>query len=211
MQTSHFFIKLYHHNILLTPSIATTPSSLTQSKQCRKKRLKILYTQKSWPTFMIMIIIILRITLIITITITERITTLGRILILRALISTLTIRYIIGSWFAFILFLIYITGILVLFRYILAIRPNNFYSKINNIKKLITCTTALLATTIITNPIVKLAPLTINNNFEKAVTQLYSKTRLSIYWFIAIILLIALIITVSLCYKSPKPLRLFIN
>ena len=54
----------------------------------------------------------------------ESIITLGGIIILAPLLRTIIIAKIINSWFAIILFLIYIRGLLVLFGYIMAISPN---------------------------------------------------------------------------------------
>lgn len=131
--------------------------------------------QKDWTTILVTTITAIRTSLIPIVIITERITTLDGTLVTRTLTCTLIKSYIIGSRSAFILFLIYITRILVLFRYILAIRLNNLYSKITNSKKLIFYTIILLIT--ITNPTMKLTSLTISNTSKREPTS-HRKTKL---------------------------------
>ena len=70
-------------------------------------------------SFLLMFLILL-----IIIPMSENLITLGALLFLRAILYTLIIANIFNSWFALILFLIYITGLLVLLSYMLALRPN---------------------------------------------------------------------------------------
>ena len=69
------------------------------------------------------ILLILCLTTFFTI-ISQKLISIGGLLIRSALITTIITAFLINSWYGFILFLIYITGLLVLFGYFLAIRPN---------------------------------------------------------------------------------------
>lgn len=79
-------------------------------------------------TVKISIILLTILTFLIVVTFREKLVTKGSILIFTAVLSTVLVSVLTGSWYAFILFLIFITGILVLFGYFLAIRPNNHHS-----------------------------------------------------------------------------------
>lgn len=150
--------------------------------------------------------ILITITIIVIATpLVERVVGLGGALVIRALIATIFIARRLNSWFAFILFLIYITGLLVLFGYMLAIRPNPQPLKIN----LLLAT--LAAFRIIAIKLIKISPLPRNEiRFEIKVLLFYKGINSNIYWTIAIILLITLLIVVSICFKSPSPLRPFL-
>lgn len=134
---------------------------------------------------------------------------LGAILILRAITSALIISVSLGSWFAFILFLIYITGLLVLFGYIMAMRPNTYAGK-RRILYISVPLAANLCLSLFNRNIPTLTPIKVKRTFELDVLRIFNQYNILIYWTIVVILLIALVIVVSLCYKSPKPLRLFL-
>lgn len=142
---------------------------------------------------------------------TDSLIAMGGLLVALALLRTMLVRLSIGSWFAFILFLIYITGVLVLFGYMLAIRPNNYYTKILSAKFLFLCFIFLVVGLLITKVNVLLSPMNNKRSFEYDVIQIYSRLSLNMYWFMAVVLLVALLIVVILCYKSPKPLRSFLE
>lgn len=156
--------------------------------------------------YLITIIAILA-TLILLPPLLNTVLSVASLLMLAALFSTLMVATIIGSWFSFILFLIYITGILVLFGYILAISSNVYTIKSNYLKSFFILTFAA----IIMNPTnTKITQKSVNRRFELTVTKLFEGLNIVIYWNMALVLLAALIIVVAICYNSPKPLRAFI-
>lgn len=142
---------------------------------------------------------------------TKRITSLGALLIFTAILTTITIRQTTNSWFAFILFLLYITGLLVLFRYIIAMSPNTYYTQKKEIKTTaLICLLTTVTLTLFGRPTFLLNPMKGEKTFERDVTQLYRAVNMPTYWLIGALLLVALIIAVILCYKSAKPLRSYV-
>ena len=59
---------------------------------------------------------------------------LGGVLICVSLLITVFVSYLVGSWFAFILFLVYVTGLLVLFSYMVAMSPNTRHTGVSYLK-----------------------------------------------------------------------------
>lgn len=138
--------------------------------------------------------------------ISQKLISIGATLLARAITVTLLTSFTSNSWFAFILFLIYITGLLVLFGYFLAIRPN-----LHQTAKKCFKTYIALFIPIMFIPINLINLPTFKIRFEKDVISLISNNNILIYWLITIILLITLLIVVSLTYKSPSPLRNYLN
>lgn len=137
----------------------------------------------------------------------QKLVSIGAILLRRASIVTVLTSFITNSWYAFILFLIYITGLLVLFRYFIALSPNSY----NTSKK---CFKAYIFILI---PICFIPSFYVTNlptfkiRYEKDVISLFIRNNIPIYIFIVITLLLLLLIVVSLTYKSPSPLRHYLN
>lgn len=135
----------------------------------------------------------------------EKLVVLGVFLFLRAATVTLVIAKLINSWFAFITFLIYISGLLVLFGYIMAMRPNSRRFKGRFRLSVVVCGVLLMTGNLLVLPRVSMS-------FEWGVLKIFSNFNACIYWVMAIVLLIGLIMVVSICFKSPAPLRpFFIN
>jgi NADH-ubiquinone oxidoreductase chain 6 len=129
---------------------------------------------------------------------------IGVILISTTLIFTIIITLIFFSWYSFILFLIYITGLLVIFIYFLAISPNNLsYSPyLPNIIIL----TLLILPFNLKIPYIKSK----KQNFELDPAELLHSYNTPIYLTIAVLLLLILLIVVSLTWKPRKPIRHFL-
>lgn len=143
--------------------------------------------------------------IILAIIYSDKLIIIGARLIIRASIITLFVTLLTNSWYAFILFLIYVTGLLVLFGYFLAIRPNIYQIQKHYFKYfLIIC----IRTVIIPQKITGTPQFIIK--FEPDVIRIIRQINLPIYWFITIILLLTLLIVVSITYKSPSPLRKFL-
>lgn len=142
----------------------------------------------------------------------ESILPLGGLLLFLTLLMTTFVGHITNSWFAFILFLVYVTGLLVLFGYMMAIRPNTRYNHKNSVKFIIAILIIFILRTIIIigqlNPTIKNGKSI--KEFEIKVIDIFSFPNIPVYWLIGFILLIALIIAVIISYKRAKPLRSYL-
>jgi len=125
------------------------------------------------------------------------------IIILIRLLLALIFRISISSWYAFLIFLIYVRGILVIFSYFTATSPNQSALHIKS-------TTLALATLIIA-----ITPVIININAPTIyinrlqLTNIYSAQNIFILIIITLILLFTIVIIVKLTTRSKGPIRPF--
>lgn len=144
--------------------------------------------------------------IIIIVTISKRMLSIGAMLIVNSSIIAILISFFINSWYAFITFLIYVTGLLVIFGYFLALRPNSHQPLKKPFKRFF----LIIALRII--PVIKYIQLpTFRIKIESDVTQIIYMENSPIYLIIVVLLLLMLLIVVSLTYKSPSPLRNYIK
>lgn len=128
------------------------------------------------------------------------------IIIFIALLTAAIFTRIISSWYAFLLFLIYVGGILVIFAYFTATSPNQ---QISNSKKIISI--------IFIRTIISLILINYINYFQSIesrkyqIIALFSSNNAFLLIGITIILLITIIIVVKLASRSKGPLRSFIT
>lgn len=121
-----------------------------------------------------------------------------------ALTVAILFSYSMSSWIAFLIFLIYIGGILVIFSYFVSLTPNQTINILSII--LILTTTYIILFSIITINNIKpeFSPIyTIQSN------SFYLKSNSSILILLATILLITIIIVVKLTINFKGPLRPF--
>ena len=128
------------------------------------------------------------------------------IIILIALLTAALFSNIISSWYAFLLFLIYVGGILVIFAYFTATSPNQ---QITNIKKVIIAILVRFSFSIIT--IYRLDFFQSVNYRSYQIISIFSSNNSYLLIGITIILLLTIIIVVKLASRSKGPLRSFIN
>lgn len=106
----------------------------------------------------------------------------------------------------------YVTGLLVLFGYMMAIRPNTRYNHKNSVKFIIVILIIFILRAMIIigqlNPTIKNGKSI--KEFEIKVIDIFSFPNIPVYWLIGFILLIALIIAVIISYKRAKPLRSYL-
>jgi len=121
-----------------------------------------------------------------------------------ALTVAILFSYSISSWIAFLIFLIYISGILVIFSYFVSLTPNQTINILSIILILSSTYIILFSIIIINNIKPEFSPLYIiqANSF-------YLKSNSSILVLLATILLITIIIVVKLTINFKGPLRPF--
>lgn len=131
---------------------------------------------------------------------------IGATILLIALSVAILFSFTISSWIAFLIFLIYISGILVIFSYFVSTTPNQ---TINIMSIIITIALTFFSICI----------LSIQFNIKTLIIHKYSiqsnifyiKLNRPTLLFLALILLITIIIVVKLTFNSKGPLRPFNN
>lgn len=121
-----------------------------------------------------------------------------------ALLLSTTLATSISSWYAFLVFLIYIGGILVIFAYFLALSPNQQMPTTRNIIYIIITLTTLTIVTIITKTKISIPQEMFQDNM-----YLYSVSTSPILILLALVLLLTIVIVVKLTNRSKGPLRPF--
>lgn len=134
--------------------------------------------------------------------------TLGFIILILALALALTTATITSTWFGFIIFLIYIGGILVIFAYFAALIPNSSPSLIVTTISLISVFTLLIIYFYPYAPTLSQTLLTPINNTLPALA-LFSSNNLLPLLLLALILFLALISVVKISNLFAGPLRPF--
>lgn len=128
---------------------------------------------------------------------------LGITILLIAITTSLLFSFINSSWIAFLIFLIYIRGTLIIFSYFVAITPNiniSFPTQIPII--LITIPTIRLI--IISIPI-----HLIHSNYSQTLNTFYTPISIPVLIIIIILLLITIVIVVKISSITKGPLRPF--
>jgi len=125
------------------------------------------------------------------------------ILIISLLLSGVFASFI-RTWFAFLIFLIYVGGILVIFAYFLALTPNQQIANSNNIIYGLISFLTFLILVYVTNIKVPTMP-----EFNQGNTSLYMSSTAPFLILLALILLLTIIIVVKLTLRSKGPLRSF--
>nr|YP_010944304.1 NADH dehydrogenase subunit 6 [Acanthochitona mahensis]WLW42180.1 NADH dehydrogenase subunit 6 [Acanthochitona mahensis] len=134
------------------------------------------------------------------------------LLIFSLLVSTL-LFFSSMTWFSFILFLIYIGGLLVMFAYVTALMPNLIFKKSPILIFFSTSTILWMILLFLTDFIGTLsetqskATIMMSCNFNHFGISLYSPFNYLLTVGLALILLFILICVVKICYFSNAPLR----
>lgn len=129
---------------------------------------------------------------------------IGLLILYIALFLALSFAYSISSWIAFLIFLIYIGGILVIFSYFVSIIPNQ---TIPFLYTFITISTTIIVL-ITLSSYLKISPPTYSS-FSSHITILYLPLNTRILFLLAIILLFTMVVVVKLTTSSKGPLRPF--
>jgi len=132
---------------------------------------------------------------------------IGLLILLTALIIACIYSLTCSSWLGFLIFLIYIGGILIIFSYFLAIMPNQ---SIINIQLIFLPVLTLFISILIS--IFAFDSWTTNYTNPKLLTEfIFSYSNHPLLIIILLTLLFTIIIVVKICNLSKGPLRAFIS
>nr|BDQ44205.1 NADH dehydrogenase subunit 6 [Metaphire riukiuensis] len=129
---------------------------------------------------------------------------LGINILILALLLSATLATSLSAWYAFMVYLIYIGGMLVMFAYFLALTPNQQMPTKSSITYLLMTMATLVAAMIATNTKVS----TPNSMYQDSM-YLYSMGTVPTLVLLALILLLTMVIVVKLTNRSKGPLRPF--
>jgi len=136
----------------------------------------------------------------------------GLCIILCSLIRCLLVGLLRHSWFGFILFLIFVGGLLVIFAYVAALRPNVYFRGRNLIlgfSILWIVVTLSFSKLFFIDRILRRDVFSLRFSFDKSSSgeKLISHSCISIMVGLGIILLLNLLAVVKICYYQQGPLR----
>lgn len=129
------------------------------------------------------------------------------IIIFIALITACSFSATLSSWYAFLVFLIYVGGILVIFAYFTATSPNQQQISAKKIIKTILLILSITGLFLIFRN--RYIPLTPSKSHQ--LISLYTAHNIYTLIIITLILLITMVIVVKLCSRTKGPLRTFIT
>nr|BDQ43620.1 NADH dehydrogenase subunit 6 [Pithemera bicincta]BDQ43945.1 NADH dehydrogenase subunit 6 [Pithemera bicincta] len=129
---------------------------------------------------------------------------LGINILTMALLLSAALATSMSSWYAFLVFLIYVGGMLVMFAYFLALTPNQQMPTTSNFMYLTTTIITLTTVMLLTKTKISIPSDTFQDN-----TYLYSMSTAPMLILLALILLLTMVIVVKLTSRSSGPLRPF--
>jgi NADH-ubiquinone oxidoreductase chain 6 len=129
---------------------------------------------------------------------------LGINILIIALLLSVTLASSIRSWYAFLVFLIYVGGILVIFAYFLALAPNQQIPTKRNVMYALITLIILTTVAIITD-----TKIFISQEINQDSAYLYSVSTSPILIILALTLFLTIVIVVKLTNRSGGPLRPF--
>nr|YP_010400300.1 NADH dehydrogenase subunit 6 [Purpura bufo]UQS75999.1 NADH dehydrogenase subunit 6 [Purpura bufo] len=139
---------------------------------------------------------------------------LGLVVMMSTLFMCVSSAITLSSWYGYILFLIYVGGLLVMFAYVAALSPNVLFGSGAPLLFFIFSFVGFMVFLYTTN-FIDLTPMSYNSemsklNFLKVYgSEMVSPQMISILIGLAVILLINLIVVVKICYYTHSSLRPF--
>nr|YP_010381772.1 NADH dehydrogenase subunit 6 [Perotrochus quoyanus]UDL72160.1 NADH dehydrogenase subunit 6 [Perotrochus quoyanus] len=137
---------------------------------------------------------------------------LGLCVMLMSLFSCILIAFCVSSWFGYVLFLIYVGGLLVMFAYVSALAPNNFFSGFSSLVLFLGVVSVLMLVSMTTY--FKTSDFSVwSDLFSESKDRivvgglLISPSSISLMVALGAILLINLLAVVKVCYYQKGALR----
>nr|YP_010546427.1 NADH dehydrogenase subunit 6 [Nerita histrio]QWS05787.1 NADH dehydrogenase subunit 6 [Nerita chamaeleon]UYI29943.1 NADH dehydrogenase subunit 6 [Nerita histrio] len=117
-----------------------------------------------------------------------------------------------SSWFSYVLFLIYVGGLLVMFVYVAALAPNTLFSSLKSLSGIMMVSTFMLILSIALTPkdLSFLSDISSLDHFSenmKTGILMVSSSNISMLIGLGLILLMNLLAVVKVCYYQQGPLR----
>lgn len=132
--------------------------------------------------------------------------TIGLLILLMALLLSITFAISMSSWIAILIFLIYIGGILVIFSYFVAITPNQNLSFITLLAILLSSIFSIIFIAFILN-----ITTPININYVSQTNIIYEKFNIPVLITLALVLLFTIVVVVKVSIHNKGPLRPFLK
>ena len=149
-------------------------------------------------------IISLILPLIFLIAITDTPIIIGITILTLSLSFACLFAYTIRSWYAFIIFLIYVGGMLIIFSYFISLTPNNRSNYLPKLKLFLFTYLASFLRLIYSNNIY------INTNYSFNVFYLYKINYFPVLLFMILILLFIIVIVIKIISQTKGPIRPFL-
>lgn len=131
--------------------------------------------------------------------------TIGVLILIIALSLAIIYGLTLSSWIAFLLFLIYVRGILVIFAYFVALSPNQQINKFIIVPSII-----FILSVVITIRWANIYP-NITPTFQYLINTFYTNINIPILIILAIILFLTMVVVVKIVTNNKGPLRPFIK
>lgn len=139
---------------------------------------------------------------------------LGLRIISLSVFSCLLVGFELSTWYGYIIFLIYVGGLLVIFSYVAALTPNNYFSGIRNLFLFMLRVVVFFRVYRVTwfsrgIKFVGVVAKEILVNEGSTGSLLCRNYNFGILVFLGVILFLALIAVVKICFRQKAPLRPF--
>nr|ARI50089.1 NADH dehydrogenase subunit 6 [Cittarium pica] len=137
---------------------------------------------------------------------------LGLCIMVFSALSCVLLGLVSSSWYAYILFLVYVGGLLVMFAYVSALAPNNFFSSTKSIFSGVGFFLLILGMLwALSVPDISFlsssSMLSTNKLIASSGSVIVSPSSISVMIVLGVILLINLLAVVKVCYYQQGPLR----
>nr|YP_009537165.1 NADH dehydrogenase subunit 6 [Callistoctopus luteus]ATU06704.1 NADH dehydrogenase subunit 6 [Callistoctopus luteus] len=140
---------------------------------------------------------------------------LGFMLMVISIFMSVLISFFIYSWYGFMLFLVYIGGLMVMFMYIISLIPNLIFFSKGMVMYLVIMMTGFFFMNLfmmyssLDVVMLKLVVVEMKNVTMGLSTVVMSSYNFFCYVFLGVLLLLILISVVKICYYCEGPLRVF--
>nr|QIQ23135.1 NADH dehydrogenase subunit 6 [Rochia nilotica] len=137
---------------------------------------------------------------------------LGLCIMILSSFSCILLGVMTSSWYGYILFLIYVGGLLVMFAYVSALAPNNFFSSAKSLfGGFIILVLMLSILGLVSVPASSFMVSNLNVSMSKITASfggtIVSPSSISLMILMGVVLLINLLAVVKVCYYQQGPLR----